>query len=209
MAITYPLSLPSSPTFRTSAWTPRSSVGVSESPWSFAQQTQVHGGRRWEVSVELPPMLRADAAEWQAFLLKLNGRQGTFLLGDPAATALRGAGGGTPVVAGANAVGATSLNVRGLADVVSVWLAGDFISVGSGINTRLHMVLGTVNGNVGSPSGEAAVDIWPSLRAALSDGAAIAVASCKGTFRLADNAMPWTIDEMRVYGFSFNAVEAL
>lgn len=207
MSITFPLTLPTVPVFRATRWRPRTVVGVSTSPFTLAMQTYSHPGRRWEVGVELPPMVRARAAAWQAFFGKLDGAKGTFLMGDPAARALRGAGGGTPVINGAHAARVSNINVRGLAEIANVWREGDWIQLGSGATARLHMVLADISG-AGSPTGEANVDIWPTTRAAYSDGAAIVVANTVGVFKLASD-VDWDIDEAVRYGFGFDAVEAL
>ena len=206
MAITEPITLPAAPAFKTTSWTPRSVVGVGESTFTLNQQVQVHQGQRWEFVVTLPAMLRAQAAAWQATFLALSGRKRRFLIGDPAAAALRGAGGGAPIVDGANQTGEI-LAVSGLPDASGVWLRGDFIQLGSGVTTRLHMVLTDVSG-AGSPTGEAQVDLWPRLRESPADGSAIVVSNTKGTFRMASSEMSWTIDHLRRYGISFAVVEA-
>jgi hypothetical protein len=42
-----------------------------------------------------------------------------------------------------------------------------------------------------------------------ANNAAIVTANCKGTFRLASNIRDWSVGEARIYGLSFNTVEAL
>jgi hypothetical protein len=208
MTITYPLSMPSTPGFRTTGWRMYDVVGATESDFSLAQQVHEFTGKRLSVEVELPPMRPAQAGAWAAFFARLKGRRGTFLMPAPAGMSL-GAGGGTPVTAGSNAVLAEVLNVRALPEIAGVWLAGRWIQLGTGATARLHMVTADVAGNVGSPQGDAAVDIWPSLRATYADGSAITVSAPKGVFRLADNARDVDVDMAVNYGFSFSAQEAL
>ena len=79
----YPLDLPISPSnFVTSEWRIIRTVAVSQSPFTYAQQVAKYTGSVWQTTVTLPPMNRADAGAWQSFFMQLNGRFGTFLLGD-------------------------------------------------------------------------------------------------------------------------------
>jgi hypothetical protein len=93
MSMIYPLTLPSITGVREVTLRARSTVGVSESPYTAQQQVYVHQGEYFEADVLLPPMKGAAAAEWSSFLLSLNGREGTFLMGDPAYRGWRHAAG--------------------------------------------------------------------------------------------------------------------
>jgi len=89
MTVTYPLSLPNINAVRTSI-RPANRTGVSRSPFSAEEQRYEWAAKWWEADIALPPMTRAQAGAWQGFLAQLNGRKGTFLLGDPNATAQLG-----------------------------------------------------------------------------------------------------------------------
>lgn len=205
MTISYPLSLPTTPYAARVTMRARAVVGVSVSPFSLSQQVYAHSGQGWEADIELPPMQESVADPWVAFLLKLNGRYGTFLMGDPAKIAYRGVGGGTPLVKGGGQSGQT-LTIDGCPLSTSGWLvAGDMIQLGSGSSATLHKVLAdaTTNG-----SGETTLDIWPALRSSPSDNAAVTISSCVGRWRLASNEMPWSVGTAKRYGIQFAAVEA-
>ena len=77
MAINYPLTFPNTGIISV-VWTPTQAVAVSESPWTGIQQTAVHDLNLWQIDVSLKAMSRADAAPWLAFLVALNGKEGTF-----------------------------------------------------------------------------------------------------------------------------------
>lgn len=205
MAITYPLTPPTEPGFSGVRITPRSVVSVSQSPFTGSQQVQQHQGQWWEAELSIGAMSRAHAEEWIAFLLSLNGRQGTFLLGDPVGAAPRGTISGTPQVNGAHSVRSATLAVKGLT-VGTTLLAGDYFQVGTGATSRLHKNLVSVTADGG---GLATLDIWPSLRTALSDSASIVTTNTKGLWRLASNEMPFDISAGIIYGVSFAAIEAL
>jgi hypothetical protein len=84
MAISYPLSLPTVSGIRAVEFRAVNAVAYSASPFTFAGQAHAYPGQMWQADVTLAPMRdRADAEEWNAFLLSLRGQFGTFLLGDP------------------------------------------------------------------------------------------------------------------------------
>lgn len=205
MAITYPVTFPAVG-IRSMNIRARTIVGVSASPFTGQQQVYKHQGEWWEAEVTLPPMKRATAEQVAAFLIKMKGQYGTFLLGDPANTSPRGVGTGTPLVNGANQTGSSLVTDGWTADTTGILKAGDWIQLGSGSTTTLHKVLDDVDSD---GSGNATLELFPRIRIAASDDAAITVSSPKGIWRLASNSMEWSIDEASVYGVTFACVEAL
>lgn len=205
MAITYPLSLPTITGIANIVITARNSVAVATSPFTLTTQVMQHQGSRWEASVTLPPMKRASAEEWIAFLISLNGAYGTFLLGDPMGATARGSAStaaGTPLVNGGSQTGST-LNIDGAPNNATGYLkAGDYIQVG----TNLYKILADANSN---GSGQVSLDIWPRLRSSPADNAAVVVAGAKGLFRLSSSDASFSIDNASVYGINFSAVEAI
>lgn len=194
MAITYPINTPTNIGIASITLMAENAVSISQSPFTFQQQIVAHPGQRWAASISLPPMKRQDAEPWVAFLLSLYGQVGTFLLSDPNCPAPRGT--------------ATSATITGLANTTSptitmtgTLLAGDYISVGTGVNTRLHKV-------VQDRSGSGTLEIWPALREAYT-GAAVDLTEAKGRFRLKENITQWNINEISSYGITFDCVEAL
>lgn len=205
MAISYPLTPPATGIARV-RFSPAAAVAVTRSPMTFEQQVQARQGQLWVAEIVLRRMARADAEEWVAFQLSLNGQQGTFIQGDPAGATARGSVPGTPLVNGASQTGQV-LNTKGwTAGQTNILRMGDYIQLGSGSTSRLHKILKDVNSDGG---GLAALDIWPRLRTSPADNAAVTAASCKGLWRLASNQMEWDIDELAIYGQSFACMEAL
>jgi len=82
MAITYPLALPSHTGRRSIELRATNAVAYSRSPFTFAGQAFAYPGQMWQADVTLPPMKRADAEQWVAWLVSLRGQLGTFLMGD-------------------------------------------------------------------------------------------------------------------------------
>lgn len=204
MTITFPLSHPSVPDFKEIRWTTSSSVAVSRSPFTYTEEVQVFAGQNFMIDVALPPMNRDEAEEWIAFQLKLNGREGTFLLGDPVSAAPRGSAPGAPAVDGAHAGGSRVLATKGWTPSQSgVLLPGDFIHVVTASATRLHKNLNTVNSD---GSGNATLNIFPAVRAeGFVNSATIVTANCKNTWRMRSNQSAWDVYEAQQFGISFQA----
>ena len=211
MAITYPLSLPTSVGIADIQLRAASSIAVSSSPFTFKQQIVEHSGRRWEATVRIPPVRSDLAEEWVAFLLKLYGPKGTFLMGDPNMKTPRGSASTTPgtgpKVNGALSVGDSEITAEDLATSATGYLkAGDYIQLGSGSTASLHKVLEDVDTDA---SGDATFEVWPPVRRSVADDEAIVVSNAKGRFRLASTVTSWDIDNSSFYGINFEAVEVI
>lgn len=204
MALVYPLTMPSDPAPKRVSFSIVTAIGVTQSPFTLAQQLQEWSGQSWVADVTLPVMDRAEAEPWIAFLLALNGKQGTFLLGDPKGGTPRGTATGTPLLNGAHAAGASSLVTDGwTASVTGILKLGDYLQIG----TRMHKVVGADVTSDGS--GNATIEIWPRLRESATDNTPLLTGSVKGVFRLRDNSLPlFDLSETGIYELSFGAIEA-
>lgn len=203
--IAFPIALPTSRAARSILFRAQSTVGASASPFTGEQQVFVHAGEFWEAEVALPQMKRVDAEQWIAFLLKLNGREGTFLMGDPASALPRGTWGSAPLVNGAFAAGVKTIAIKGLS-AGGTGKVGDWIQLGSGASSRLHKVV--VDFTADGSGIAAEVEIWPRTKAALANSDAIVKSSAKGLWRLATNQREWSIEVAQIYGLAFSCREA-
>ena len=203
MAISYPISgLPSSPKPRSAQVNAVSNVGVSTSEFSFVTQKQVHSGQRFEITLEYPPMTSAEAGAWTAFLLKMNGQEGTVYVEDPDRQTAEGVATGTPLVNGASQTGNELVTDGWTISTTDILKAGDLIQIGD----YMYLNLSDVNSD---GSGNATLDIWPNLRSSPADNAAITVSNCKTLMRLASNSAQWTTDNMKNYGITISFIEEL
>ena len=206
-APTYPLTVPSSPYYQKSTWALQRKTAISVSPFSGAQQIYEYDYALWSATLTLPPMLRSDAANWQAFILKLHGRKGTFLLGDPDARTPRGTISGAVTLGASIGVGNFTISIStSQNNLVNAFRAGDYIQLGSGGTSKLHMIVDDVTTD---GSGDADINIEPSIKTALTSGGTVTYTNAKGLFRMESPIIDWDADEVRKYGISFDAMEAM
>ena len=205
MPITYPITFPSD-CIRAVTIRARNVVGMSASPFTGQQQIYRHPGQWWEMEVSLPPMKRAAAEEVNAFLISLNGKYGTFLLGDPANSTTLGVGTGSPAVYSDFQTGDTLETDGWTPNVTGILKAGDWVQLGTSSATRLYKVLADANSD---GAGYASLSIWPNLRTSPSSGEPLFVSNAKGQWRLSTNEHNYTIEPGQIYGMTFACVEAL
>ncbi len=208
MAIQYPLAWPTHRGLRDIVIRRRKIVGGSRSPFSILSEQfyEWPGNERWEADINLPPMVRADAAPWIAWLLSLDGPIGTFLMGDPDGAVPRGLGTGTPQVDGGGQSGKELAIKTGLGTTANWLRAGDWVQIGSNGSARLYRNLRDVSLNA---SGRAVLDIRPKLRGATVDNEIVTVVGAKGLWRLDGDTVEEAIDAARHHrAMMITAVEA-
>ncbi|HLH35995.1 MAG TPA: hypothetical protein VKX41_15085 [Alloacidobacterium sp.] len=202
------VALPAAPGFVEVSFSMNDTVAEVLSPFS-RQSPQVQawpGADWWEAQATLPPMPRAQAAAWQAFLAEMRGKSNVVQLGDPLGVHPQGAPLGVPVVDGSNSAnnmpGATTLYTKGWkTSTFRLLLPGDYIQIGY----RLHVACEAVNSDA---NGNAQVQIWPSLREQPADSSPLVLNGPKGIFRLADNKRGWHSSVAQLTSLSFSLVEA-
>jgi len=194
LAISYPLSTPTTIGIESIEIRAVNAVATSQSPFTYKQQIVSHQGQRWEASVNIPSVRRDLAAEWKAFLTALKGPTGTFLLGDPDYATPRGDVSSVTLTGSAGDETATVTMTGSL-------LAGDYIQLGSGSTAKLHQVLI-------DQTGDGSLEIWPALRSDYTS-TSVTFNNPKGVFRLSTNMSSWSINNASAYGISFEAVEVI
>jgi|TARA_R110000851_G_scaffold5_5_gene44 hypothetical protein len=208
MTITYPLTLPDTTSFKSVTLTARSTVGMSQSPFTYQQQFYKWSGETWEADVMLVPMKRVTAEVWISWLTSLRGMQGTFYMQpNPDSLTPQGSAGGTPTINGSHSAQSTTLSITGATASTTNWLkAGDFISILSGSSRQLLKVLTNSNTDSG---GNVILDIYPALRSSLSGSEVITVNNATGIFRMASNDVNYNINQASLYGLGFTAIESI
>lgn len=206
MAITYPLSFPTSFGFSSFSIGLDHAIAVAESEFTFEAQVQEHQGTAWEISGSLDLLNRDQAEEYNAFIVALSGRKGTFTVTPAGSGIPRGVATGTPLVKGAGQTGQTLVTDGWTVSTTGILKAGDFIQLGSGSTAKLYRVLSDVNSNV---SGEATIDISPKIVNAPADNAALTVTNPVGVFRMKNNLLPVDIRPPNIQSIRFSARQAL
>lgn len=203
--IVYPLALPAAAIASVSVRLVTRAAG-SRSPFSGLQQVHVWPAGWWEAEVEYMPMPDRETAEdVVGWLAALNGRQGSFLMGDPLYAVPRGTwAGASPTVNGAGQTGLT-LAVAGLAAGATA-RRGDRFQLGAGATARLHMVTADATA---SGAGQVTLSIWPRLRASPANGAGLTLAAPLGRWMLADDVSEYSVTRAATYGVSISCVEDL
>ena len=208
--VSYPLDFPSTLGIQNFSMKLRTAVARTESPFSYAEQVVKHSGEMWQIDAQLPYMGREKAEYYNAFLMKLRGRWGTFLIGDPAGYNPRGSweNTGSVLVKGAGQTGDQLVIDGFVAGRSGVVKAGDYFQLGTGTSSRLYKALDDADSNV---SGEVTLTIAPTLRASPADNAALIFVNARGLFRLSENLQGWDIDPegAGTYSIRFSAMEAL
>lgn len=203
MAISYPLSgIPSSPKPKSAQVVTIANVATATSAFSFKTSKQKLSGQRFEITLDFPPMTGAEAGAWIAFILKMNGQEGSVYVEDPDRQTANGIATGTPLVKGASQTGNSLITDGWTISQTGILLAGDLIEIGD----YFYVVLNDANSD---GSGDATLDIWPDLRSSPADNAVITVSNCKTKCRLAGNSNQWTTNNMKNYGFTISFIEDL
>ena len=156
-----------------------------------------------------PTCASFKAEEFTSFLTKLNGREGTFLMGDPNGATPRGLADGapgTPLVNGGSQVGDTLVCDGAPNGVTGYLLEGDYVQLGTVGTSRLYKVLDDVDSD---GSGNFTLNIWPDLRTSPSNDEVLIVENAVSVFRLAANASMWDLQPGVFYSISLSAIEAL
>lgn len=196
MAQSYPLNLPNDYIAAINIRM-NSAVADTRSPFTYTSDTQVFAGQMWLADITLAPMSRPDAAAWTGFFAALNGKEGRFLLGDPAATSPLGTATSLTVtgVAGDNTVQAVVTSGKTLK-------SGDYFQLGTGIDSTLHMVTKNYTGTGAATN----LEIFPALRKDRTSVAAT-LTNPKGVFVLSTNERGFSISGAQQYNFTFGAME--
>ncbi len=197
---TFPITAPTAD-YRSAEFGIERVVGVTGSPFTLRQQVYAHPGAAWTGKVTLVPMTGETAHAWGAFLDRLAGMSGSFLMAPPDRTTPEGTQTSNFTVASSAALRATSISVSGMGAAATL-KAGDRIEIGNIIYEQVVDV--TADG-----SGLATLTIEPPLKVALAGSETIQTTSMLGEFRLTSNNVRPTRNPNGAYSLSFAFREVL
>lgn len=199
------LTMPATPGFRSVRFGLRANTQRFASSLNRSVQTLELPGALWFATFELPPMNRAQAAAWQAFLVDLMGSSGRFFGFDPDATTPRGSydsGLDSPLVDGASQTGVSLATDGWRASQTGLLMPGDYFEVGA----ELKMVTASVDSD---GAGTATIQFKPPLRTSPADNAALTLANPTATMMLADDDQTAWDGDLNgiVQGLAFSGLE--
>jgi hypothetical protein len=179
-----------------------SATAVSASPFTGTEEVQDWGGEWWDFAIEMARTTGRDGRRLSAFLAALGGPRGRFLFRDPT---IRQPGSTlAPLVAGGFQTGST-LVTAGWPPFTVPLLAGDFFSLGTDAQTRLHQLTADV---ATDEAGQATLAFVPRLRSSPVDGTPLEVAAPAVVLRLTA-PVPTRIGRADTFLFTLAAREAL
>ena len=179
-----------------------SATAVSASPFTGTEEVQDWGGEWWDFAIEMARTTGRGGRRLSAFLAALGGPRGRFLFRDP--TILQPGSTLAPLVAGGFQTGAT-LVTAGWPSFSAPLLAGDFFSLGTDAQTRLHQLTADV---VAGEAGMATLSFVPRLRTSPVDGSPLEIAAPAVVLRLTA-PVPTRIGRADSFLFTLTAREAL
>lgn len=178
-----------------------SNTTAFRSPLTKSLQTLELPGAAWQASFSFNNLGEADAAQLQAFLMRMRGSAGRVQLYNWARPRPRGIATGTPLVRGSGQTGAALITDGWTPSTTDILKVGDFI----GINGELKMVVADANSDAG---GVATLSIEPPLRSSPFDNAAIVTNKPTATFQRDDDAASWSTAPALISSFALQLIEA-
>lgn len=201
MAISYPLSPPSSPPYEEARFRIAATSGVNSSAFTFKQQGVAFMGQRWEGELTLPRLTSDEARDWSGWLTALRGQHGTFNVGDPTADTPNGNIPSSDTLEVKRATRRTLRLSGASTNTTDYFLQGDMLE----INNEYVMVM---NDSDSDGNGIVEFPIEPAFTTVPQPGDSVTHQSPKGLFRLATNRTSWTQSDFK-HQVTFPIVEAV
>jgi len=191
---------PTSPEFRSIGFgsEQKTITSTTDSGKMFSVQVD---GQRFKFSATYPPMRRSDFAPVIAFIMKQRSQKETFQIALPDLKNAKGDVSGTVLVNGSHSAGDTTITVDAMTGTLK---AGDFVKFGG--DSKVYMV---VSDATADGSNEATLTIEPPLRSALSDNASVTYDGVEFTVRLTNDIQQFNTDDLDLYKFEVDFIEAL
>ncbi len=179
-----------------------SATAVSASPFTGTEEVQDWGGEWWDYAIEMARTTGRDGRRLSAFLAALGGPRGRFLFRDPT---IRQPGSMLAASVSGGFQSGSTLVTAGWPPFSAPLQAGDFFSLGTDAQTRLHQLTADV---ATDEAGEATLAFVPRLRSSPVDGAPLEIAAPAVVLRLTA-PVPTRIGRADSFLFTLAAREAL
>ena len=194
---------PTSPVFSSIGFTSEQKTITSTTDSGKMFSVQVDG-QRWKFSASYPPMTRQTFAPVYAFIIKQRSQKETFQIVPPVISSAKGHEVNNVAVNGAHSAGDTTITVDGHHNNSNgAFLAGDLVKFGG--HSKVYMIVENVD-----PSGNAStLTIEPPLRENLADDETITYDNVPFTVRLTNDIQTFNTDNIDLYKFEVDFIEAL
>lgn len=179
-----------------------SATSQTPSPFTGSTEVQDWGGEWWEYEIEFAAQSGPLARSVSAALAALGSGRGLLLFADPSILPKELT---QPVTLQLAVSGGNLLQTQGWTPGLPAVFSGDFISIGSGRDTRLHQVAFDV---VANANGQAALTIFPAIRQSLPAGTVLEVNQPKVLLR-PTSSVPTRIERLARHRFTMSAREAM
>ena len=169
---------------------------------SGRRQARQIGGQLWRMSVQYPPMTRAEFQPILAFLISQRGAYDTFQVRPTVHEDTSGSGSGSPTVNGASQTGRT-VTTDNWPNSTTVMKAGDFVKFAG--HTKIYMLTGDVTSD---GSGSASLTIEPALITSPADNEGVTYNDIPFTVSLDSDITEFSARSNGFYNYSVDFVEA-
>ena len=210
MPVSYPAQVPTSG-ITSLSWTNATASLISRSPFTFQGQSQNYPGAIRYAQISVNDLNREDAEDWVGFLDSLHGTKGTFLFGDPMAKVPMGTARGTALVSLVNTFTKDAINAKNVpttGSTANFLKRGDWIQLGTGLNSRLYKVGSNVikSNTTGATS---TIHLWPTFRITPNVDDVITFENPKGLFRRSSGTFNYSEENGCKYSLSFDCEEVI
>ena len=173
-------------------------TSTTDSGKMFAVQID---GQRFKFSASYPPMNRSEFAPVYAFIMKQRSQKETFQIALPDLKNAKGDVSGIVSTNGSHSAGDTTIDIQNITGTIK---AGDFIKFNT--HSKVYMV---VEDATGDSNDEATITIEPPLRENVDTDVVILYDNVPFTVRLTNDVQEFNTNDLDLYRFEVDFIEAL
>jgi len=168
-------------------------------------QTRQIDGQKFTITLDYPPMTRANFAPIKAFIMKQRARLNTFTVIPPVVSNAQGVASGTISVNGAITSGATTCTIDGMTTSTNgILKAGDYFRFTG--QDKVYMAVEDLNAD---GSDEGTLTFEPPLRSNVANDVALVYDNVDFTVRLSNDIQEYSIVTNDLYKYQIDLVENL
>jgi len=168
-------------------------------------QTRQIDGQKFTITLDYPPMTRANFAPIKAFIMKQRARLNTFTVIPPVVSNAQGVATGTISVNGAITSGATTCTIDGMTTSTNgILKAGDYFRFTG--QDKVYMAVEDLNAD---GSDEGTLTFEPPLRSNVANDVALVYDNVDFTVRLSNDIQEYSIVTNDLYKYQIDLVENL